>query len=82
MQKIDGEKFTIVLPDDLKKQIERIATRQGWTRAKTMRTLMESGVDVYETFEAFGVVKLTEVVKRAHKAVESSLEPPRLFAKK
>lgn len=60
------------------KQIDRIdgiAERFKITRSEATRRLLEVGLDVYETYEKLGVVKLSEIVKRSREACAKSVQP-------
>jgi hypothetical protein len=80
MKKIEtGKAFTIILTADQRKEILRISNRQGWPMAKTMRVLMDAGMDQYQLFERCGGVQITDMIKRTKEALCKTIGQQRLF---
>lgn len=79
MQKIEGgKKYQILFPPDLLKDIERISKRSKLTRAQTIRMMLYMGVDMYEKFEATGIIKVMEVCDRVEEIIKEKMEPRQL----
>lgn len=79
MQKIDGRMIQCMFPDSLLSEVDRIADRQGWTRAKTMRELLGLGCESYAFFEGLGFVAMADVVKRVRRSIETNAGQQSLF---
>lgn len=73
MQKIDGKQISIIIPDDLLKEVDRIAKRTGKKRADAIRTLLYFGCDIYSDFENVGIVSLAEVIHKAIKKIKKDI---------
>lgn len=63
MQRI-GTKITVTVPEELLKEIEKIADRLQMTKAEVSRNLIETGLDTYKIYQKIGVVKLAEVIRK------------------
>jgi len=79
MQKINGQNVHIIVPDEMLSEIDRIAKRQGFTRSETIRTLVECGSEIYRDFEKIGVVRMSEIMKRAKKTILQNVGQQKLF---
>lgn len=88
MQKI-GRKITVTVPDEILLEIENIAERLDLSKAEVSRLLIETGLDTYNFFQLFGIVRLAEVAKKVKTKLQntrqtktdtnfkkSSLKPP------
>ena len=79
MQKIEGgTKFQVVFPPDLMKDIERISKRSKLTKSETIRLICYMGVDMYEKFEATGIIKMMEVCDRVEEIVREKITPQQM----
>jgi len=76
MQRIPGSTKTAVqLMDNQIMKLEEISSRFNISRSEALRLIVQAGLDTYSTYEAIGVVKLTEYAKRLKKAVERDIIP-------
>jgi len=73
MQRIDGSNVHIIIPDDLLKELDRIAKRDKSTRSEVIRRFLGAGVEFYTDFERVGIVRLNEVMIRMSKTVKRSV---------
>ncbi len=73
MQKIDGRKIDFVITDELLKEIDRIAKRTKQTRSEMMRNMLTLGTEIFQTYEAVGVVKMMEVSDSLKKTLNRSV---------
>jgi len=78
MQKIDGSNVHIIIPDDLLRELDRIAKRDKSTRSEVIRRFLGAGVDFYTDFERVGLVKLNEVMSRVNTTIKRSIGQQRL----
>lgn len=79
MQKIDGEKLHLIVPNDQLATIDRIAARLKLTRSQTIRNLLDVGVTVFEDFERIGVVRIAEILGKTKKALKTEIGQQSLF---
>lgn len=64
---LGGRQHTIILPEDLVYEMERIAHDLHVDRAKIHRSLLCYGLDVFYFYEKLGIVELGEISKRNKK---------------
>jgi predicted DNA-binding protein len=79
MQKIDGRRLAVIIPNEMLKRLDRVAKRQEMTRVQVMRNMMDVGLSVYEDFESVGVVRLVEVFERTKKGIRKEVGQLRLI---
>lgn len=80
MQKIEGAKeLRVLAPQALFDQVDKIADKEGFTRAETVRKLLSLGVSFYEDCSAVGIVSLARVIERATKALRKEVGQQELF---
>lgn len=52
------------LPKEMIAKLDEIGKRFDIPRAEVVRKILQVGLDTYGIYEGFGLVKLTEVIKR------------------
>jgi len=78
MQRIDGHKVHIIIPQATIDEIDRICKRQKVTRSTLLRNFIEFGCDTYKGFENVGIVKFSEMMDRAESTLKRSVGQQKL----
>jgi hypothetical protein len=79
MQKIDGERITIVMPYELLDEVDRIAKRCKLTRSEMIRNMLDISSGLYRKYEAVGFVKFYEMTEKLKETVNRSVGQQQLF---
>ena len=80
MKKIDGQMVNIKIPNELLADIDHIAMKTGKTRATTIRTLLEFGVDTCKDMEKIGAYGMLECIDKAKEKLKSTFGQLSLFS--
>jgi len=67
------KQYSIYLEDELVTELDKIAKRMNCTRSHAMRTLLFFGTDIYNYYERFGIIKVSEILVRTEDAVKNLL---------
>ncbi|MFA4871439.1 MAG: hypothetical protein WC623_24785 [Pedobacter sp.] len=68
MQKI-GDKIQVIVPDEMKNEVNRIAKRHELSQSAAARKLMELGLEFYQEFEKIGVPQTVEMIKKVKRLI-------------
>jgi len=80
MQKIEGAKeLRVLAPPELFDQVDKIAEKEGFTRAETVRKLLTLGISIHRDCSALGIASLARVIDRATKALRKEVGQQELF---
>jgi len=81
MQKIDGEKLQLIVPEEMISRIQRVGERLHLTRSETMRNMMDVGLTIFEDFEKVGIIRFAEIIGKTKKALRREVGQQSLFDK-
>lgn len=79
MQKIDGERLAIIIPNEMISKLDRVAERLDLTRSQVMRNMIDVGLCVFEDFEKIGIIRLAEILGKTKKALRKEVGQQELF---
>lgn len=75
MNKLYGDKYNLIMPYTIREHVQRMALRHGKSEAEVYRAFITLGIEIYDIYEPFGPLHLSEVLQKARKAVKESIQP-------
>lgn len=73
MKPIDGRVVTIKLPEEMIREVDRIANKRKMSRADVYRMMVDLGLELHRDMEAVGVIAAVDFVYYCRQALREKV---------